>query len=409
METKNPIFERIKKSNLLAKTKLKQFNHLTMRILFFSPYYYPYTSGITTYPQKIFKFLAKKHEIEVLTFKDNKKLKKVEKLNGYLIIRMNYLFKVSKGFISPQSILYFYKKAAQSDIVILNQPNFEGLLLAVFAKMMKKKIYSIFHCQVFLNDNWVTKLINFFLNKSMIIQLILSDKIIIYTKDYANSLPYFLKLREKTLTVLPPIESFSIDKKFYNQLLKLKANKIWLGFAGRIATEKGIEYLVQSINQLTVGAEKISLVFAGPYGKNVAGENNYYNKITRLLNGKKINHLFLGNLFKNKLFSFYKAIDVLVLPSINSTEAFGMVQAEAMLVGTPVIATNLPGVRMPIKLTKMGTVVEPKNEKQLAEAIFEIINNRKKYTNPTLIKNAQKIFDIKKVYQFWEKIINEKN
>ena len=49
--------------------------------------------------------------------------------------------------------------------------------------------------------------------------------------------------------------------------------------------------------------------------------------------------------------SFYKSIDLLVLPSINQTEAFGMVQAEA-IAGTPVIAGNLPGVRIPIKLTK---------------------------------------------------------
>jgi glycosyltransferase involved in cell wall biosynthesis len=117
----------------------------------------------------------------------------------------------------------------------------------------------------------------------------------------------------------------------------------------------------------------------------------------------------LGNLSEKRLGAFYKAIDVLVLPSINSTEAFGMVQAEAMLLGTPVVATNLPGVKIPISLTKMGIIVEPKNEKQLAEAISEILKNRKKYTNKNLIKNAEKIFNIKNVYQFYDNLVYQTN
>ncbi len=381
-----------------------------MKILFFSPYYYPYTSGVTTYPQKLLSCLSNKNEIEILTFKYDKKLKTEEIINDYKITRMNYLFKISKGFISPQSLYFFFRKVINSNLVILNQPNFEGLFLAIIAKILGKKIISIFHCQVFLEGNLLTKIINFTLNTSMITQFHLSDKIVVYTKDYIDSLPYFKRLFGKTVDILPPIEYFTADKKFSNKLLKLKKNNIWLGYAGRISSEKGIEYLIEAVRDVVIPAKAgIQIIFAGPYGKDVAGEDIYYEKIVKLLKKNNINYLFLGNLIKRQLFSFYKSIDILMLPSINQTEAFGMVQAEAMLAGTPVIASDLPGVRIPIQLTKMGIIVEPKNPKQIAQAILEILKNKNKFSNDKLIKNAQDIFDISKVYKFYENLINEKS
>jgi len=374
-----------------------------MKILFFSPYFYPYVSGVTISPKRILDYSSKKNEITVLTFLHDHKLSNQVIHNQLTIIRMPYLFKISKGFISPQSIFYFLNKINKCDLVILNQPNFEGLLLAIMAKIFGKKIVSIFHCQVFLEGNLFTKIVNFILNISMKIQLYLSDKIVVYTKDYIDSLSYFKKFIDKTIDVLPPIKKTVPDKKLLSRLLKLKKASIWVGYAGRISSEKGLEYLIEAMKQLN--NEAMTLVFAGPYNKDVVGENDYYNKVVKLLKKYKINHLFFGNLSSSQLSSFYKSIDILILPSINQTEAFGMVQAEAMLSGTPVIASNLPGVRMPIKLTKMGKIVEPKNSEQIKLAILEILKNKNKYTNINLIKNAQNIFDIKKVYKFYDSLV----
>ena len=52
-----------------------------MKLLFFSPYYYPYISGLTTYPFKILKYLAKDHKITVLTFPHDNEVKREEKIN----------------------------------------------------------------------------------------------------------------------------------------------------------------------------------------------------------------------------------------------------------------------------------------------------------------------------------------
>jgi glycosyltransferase involved in cell wall biosynthesis len=375
-----------------------------MKILFFSTYYYPYISGVTTYPQKLLSYLSKKNKIEVLTFKYDKNLKNEEIIDRYKITRMNYWFKISKGFISPQSIFLFVKKAVESDRVILNQPNFEGLLLAVIAKLFGKKIISIFHCQVFLEGNIFNKIINFALNVSMIAQLRLSDKIIGYTKDYTDSLPYFKQLLRKTKWILPPIIYFPPDKELSDKFMNTKKNNIWLGYAGRISNEKGIEYIIEAVRLLN--SRNIVLVFAGPYGRDVAGENSYYKKIIKLLKKNSINYIFFGNLINKQLFSFYKSIDILLLPSINQTEAFGMVQAEAILSGTPVIASNLPGVRESIRLTEMGLTVEPKNSHQLSLLIKKILDNKVKYTNSNLLEKAGKLFDSNKVYKFYENLLN---
>lgn len=380
-----------------------------MRILFYSSYFFPYTSGITTYPHKVLTYLAKKHFITVLTFLHDKKLPKIQTINRLKIIRMPYLFKLYKGFISFQSFFIFLKEVKKNDLIIINLPGIEGLPLILLAKIFGKKVISIFHCYLGSNNNFLIHIINSITNKIITFQLALSEKIISYTDDYISNLAINKKIKKKTINILPPILKLPISKNKFKKFLKLKKGKIWIGYAGRISNEKGLEYLIEAIIFKCYSSKlpATEIVFAGPYGKEVAGENNYYIKLRKMLDAKKIKYQFFGNLKNEDLGAFYKAIDLLVLPSINSTEAFGMVQAEAMLLGKPVIASNLPGVRIPIKLTKMGILVQPKNSFQLIKAIKQILKNKKKYSNKKLIKNAEKVYNIKKVYRFYEKLIND--
>jgi len=80
--------------------------------------------------------------------------------------------------------------------------------------------------------------------------------------------------------------------------------------------------------------------------------------------------------------NFFGACDVLTVPSINSTESFGLVQVEAMLSGCPVVASNLPGVREPIRVTGMGEIVPSKDARALAEGIVRVLQNRAAYVRP---------------------------
>jgi glycosyltransferase involved in cell wall biosynthesis len=73
--------------------------------------------------------------------------------------------------------------------------------------------------------------------------------------------------------------------------------------------------------------------------------------------------------------SFYSLIDVLVLPSVDPLEAFGMVQVEALLCQTPVVASDMPGVREVVNRTGLGRIAEKRNPQDIAEKIIELKNH----------------------------------
>jgi glycosyltransferase involved in cell wall biosynthesis len=111
--------------------------------------------------------------------------------------------------------------------------------------------------------------------------------------------------------------------------------------------------------------------FAGEYRK-VVGET-MFERTKPLLAKHEDQVRMLGVLRGEELVDFYAACDVLVLPSVNLTETFGLVQVEAMLCGTPVIASDLPGVREAIRVTGMGKIAPPRNPTVLAETIIDVV------------------------------------
>lgn len=112
------------------------------------------------------------------------------------------------------------------------------------------------------------------------------------------------------------------------------------------------------------------------------GEEVYKQKIFSLIRKYRDSTVFLGEIAPEAMGSFYKLLDILVLPSVNSTEAFGMVQVEAMLMDVPVVATNLPGVRVPIARTGMGLIVPPGDAGALARAICAVLTRKKDFVKP---------------------------
>lgn len=371
-----------------------------MNILFFSPYYYPYISGVTTYPSHLFEKLKTSHKVTILTF-SLPQAKQNEDLDGVAIVRMPYLLKVSKGFISLQSISAFYTHAKNADTVMLNLPNAEGVFLAIIAKIMKKRIISLFHCDVILGSSAKERIVEFILRGCVWLQLALSDTIVGYTQDYVQSRTVTKGFLKKFNYILPPVPPLPESSEPLKRFKELKNSELWIGFVGRTAREKGLEYLIDATVRLKRKYPTLKLMLAGPYGDQVAGEEDYYNMIINKLTQSKIPYQFLGTLSGAALNAFYRSIDVLVLPSINQTEAFGMVQVEAMLCSTPVVASDLPGVRVPIQLTKMGEIVSPGDSKQIASAVDRILSNRDAYTSKQKGRQARDIFSLQQtVAQF---------
>ncbi len=117
------------------------------------------------------------------------------------------------------------------------------------------------------------------------------------------------------------------------------------------------------------------------YFLNIVGSGNLKNEYINLTKKYKIDSFveFLGNLDGRELKKNYREADLLVLPSINSHEAFGMVLVEAMAEGTPVVASDLPGVRSVFEDGVQGYLSKPQDPESLRDAIQKIFKDEEKY------------------------------
>ena len=105
----------------------------------------------------------------------------------------------------------------------------------------------------------------------------------------------------------------------------------------------------------------------------------------------------------------YPNLDVITVPSLNSTEAFGLVQIEAMLNGVPSVPSALPGVRQPVLMHGMGRVAEIGDAASLAEAILEILDDADKFKgNPSEIARQYDPDTIAAEYEkLFERLMNK--
>jgi glycosyltransferase involved in cell wall biosynthesis len=114
---------------------------------------------------------------------------------------------------------------------------------------------------------------------------------------------------------------------------------------------------------------------------------------------------FLGVLTPLQMAAFYPNLDVLVVPSLNSTESFGLVQVEAMLKGTPCVASDLPGVRQPVKQTGMGKIAAVGSSEDLADAVIDVLDNREQYVRPP--EEIADMFSTKRTVSGYEELFAE--
>ncbi len=145
-------------------------------------------------------------------------------------------------------------------------------------------------------------------------------------------------------------------------------------------------------------------MFGGQH-ENVLGEDAYRQRLRPLLEREGARWSFLGVLDPYEMSLFFSALDVLVVPSLNSTESFGLVQVEAMLRGTPSIASDLPGVRQPVRMTGMGEVSPVGDSAALAESLVRILSNRASYVRP--VSEIEALFSSVRTAGQYERLFEE--
>lgn len=395
-------FKKEYKNKFLSLTNVfKDLFKVKKNLLFFSPYFYPHRSGITKYSHKILESLTDDYEITVLTFRFSKKLAKRKLFQKLNIIRMPFLFSLKKGFISFSSIFYFFKYVFRNEIVFIDYPNVEGSPLILISSLLKKKIITAFHCKIEFSKGLFQSLLKLILDFSALVHLKFSKYIIVLSNDYFLQFEEYKKYLYKVKEIFPSFVLEKKDDQFFNKLIEKKGKNIWLGFIGRTSSEKGIETLLDALTKLP---KNHYLVIASP--KNTVGEKKYINKINKLLKNQKERILFFNDLSDKKLMSLFSAIDLLILPSEKHTEAFGIVQLEAMKVGTPVVSTNIPGVRVPIKKTGLGSSFKIRSAKSLEKNIIKTLKNKNLKNRKKNIEVVNNVFSEKKVISQYKKLLS---
>jgi glycosyltransferase involved in cell wall biosynthesis len=210
----------------------------------------------------------------------------------------------------------------------------------------------------------------------------LADAVVTYTQDFGSHSTYLSRYLNSKLHVIPPpvtlapaSDEFTAD---FHARHALDGRQV-IGISARMAAEKGIEVLLAALPTILEQYPEAIVLHASP---DAIGEDTYVKHLMPMLQEFASNYRLLGPLHGPELTAFYRNLDCLVMCSLNSTETFGLVQIEAMMNGVPVVASDLPGVRQPVRMTGMGEIAPVGEPAALANAIVRVLGNGKHYACP---------------------------
>ena len=355
-----------------------------MKILTVLTYYRPHTSGLTIYAERLARaFVKRGHEVTVMTTQYDASLPREEVLDGVKVIRVPVALRISKGVLAPTFGLVATKLVWQHDVVQMHLPQFDAPGVALRGRLFGKPAVLTYHCDLQLPTGLFNRLVNAVVDFQNNLAGILADHIVTYTQDYADHSPYLSRYASKLTPILPPVEmpDPGLDAiQAFGDKYHVRERCPVIGMVTRFASEKGVEILLDALPAILADYPNAQVIYAGQH-QYVMGEQAYYERLIPRIREyeKKGQWTFLGNLSPVELAAVYPNLDVITVPSLNSTEAFGLVQIEAMLNGVPSVPSALPGVRQPVLMHGMGRVAEIGDPASLAGAILEVLGDAKKF------------------------------
>jgi rhamnosyl/mannosyltransferase len=353
-----------------------------LNIIQINKYYYPQIGGIEKAVQVLSESLLNDtNEVRVLCCqKKGSALSEI--IGGVLVTRSATLGTLFRMPISFGFLFDFKYYAKNADIVHLHMP-FPLADLALFLSRYKGKVFLYWHSDVIRQKKlmpFYKPLLNWTLRRA--------DKIIAATKSHIESSPY-LKPFEKKCVVIPYGLDISEYENFETEENFLETNKPGMKkilFVGRLVYYKGVNVLLHAFKNVD-GAE-LFIVGKGEL-EGTLQEIAYELKITDKVH-------FLGELDDEDIKSAFADCDFFVLPSTENSEAFGIVQLEAMVYGKPVINTSLPtGVPEVSIGGETGLTVKPNDPTALGKAIQFLVEDVSEYErfSKNAYKRVRKHFD----------------
>lgn len=335
-----------------------------MRIAHVSATFPPYMGGTGNVCSHTARELASRgHRVKVFTAK-YPGAPNFEVKEDVSIYRISPLFKVGNAQFLPELI-----GIKGFDLIHLHYPFYGGELLTLAARINHCPLVITYHQDVILSG-WKS-LVEKFLRWTVECWVLRSADIILFTsQDYAQ-ISYFrsmLRDIEDRIDYLPngvdkdlfhppainPISNRRCDAEVADYMVLMVAS------LDRAHYFKGVEVFLKSLKSLPYSIKGL-----------VIGDGDlrqHYEYMSKELNlESRIS--FIGQVSENELPVYYQLANVTVLPSVTMGEAFGLVLLESLACSTPVIASNLPGVRTVVDDAWDGFLVKPGDAADLSRKI----------------------------------------
>ena len=375
-----------------------------MKILIVLTYYRPHISGLTIYAERLAKaFAVRGHEVTVLTSRFKKELPSEEIVSGVRIVRAPVLFRLSKGVIMPTFGFIANRLVREADVIQLHLPQFDAAGISFRGRLLRKPTVITYHCDLLMPPGLFNRIAN--LGVTFMNQLtgMFTHRIVTYTQDYADNSSYLTQYLKKLKIIPPPVVLPAVTKESVEGFAKEhnpQNRHPVIGMATRFASEKGVEVLLKALPEVLKKHPDTIVQFVGTYQK-VFSEAAYFERLRPEIEEFEANGhwQFLGELDPEQMAKYYPNLDVLTVPSLNSTEAFGLVQIEAMMNGVPCVTSSLPGVRQPVKIHDMGAIFPIGDSQALAQSLIDVINKGKSNFENQLDFSRYQPDDIAQAYE----------
>ena len=273
-----------------------------------------------------------------------------------------------------------YDLMRQHDVVSVHTPTPETALIAAMSKLTGKKVIVTHHGDLILPDGLTNRIIQGAMYWMYGLLARQASRILAYSQDYADHSYYLQPFMQKVTAVYPPIQMPQPNPQRVEELRAewSKDGGAVIGYAGRFVEEKRPDLAIRALEVINQKYPNARLVFAGqhiiPYEKT-------WERQQALVNQYHDQLVFLGLLEDpQEMANFFAACDVLVLPS--DTECFALVQVEAMLCGTPVVMTDVPGGRVPVRETGMGKLARKGDWQSIGAALVDVLEHPDQYHKP---------------------------
>jgi glycosyltransferase involved in cell wall biosynthesis len=340
-----------------------------MKIVHTNKAYYPLIGGVETIVANFAEGLSNRPgiDVEVLVCNHEHSIWKQKKtINGVNVTYVPMWAKIASLPISP--LFPFHLAALDGDILHVHEPfplvDLTNLLIPSILRRFSRIVVS-WHSDI-VRQKWAmsvyASVIRKFLDRV--------DRIIVATPNHLES-SQFLKTYSEKCEIIPYGLQLDWVKQRQTRDEQIKKIKKQFGdplilFVGRLVYYKGLKYLVDAMNLLP--DVNLAIVGGGPLQFEIE------HQISKLQLEKRVH--IIPHLSKTELHDFYEACDIFVLPSTDISEAFGLVQVEAMACGKPVVSTNLnTGVTFVNQHGVTGLTVEPRDSRALADAIRTLLGN----------------------------------